>query len=108
MKLGAENRKEVIALATLGVIALITTGRMLWPTSAPLAPPSVSQSTSADTGRNATRRSSGKKAKKVTEARLDPTLDLDLLRQSEQIKYAGTARNIFVAGSMPVPCPSVA
>src|SRR5256885_10932183 len=76
---------------------------MLWPTSAPLAPPSVSQSTSADTGRIAARRSSGKRPKKTTEVRLDPTLDLDLLRQSEQIKYAGTARNIFVAGSMPVP-----
>src|SRR5438045_9449547 len=76
---------------------------MLWPTSAPLAPPSVSESTSADTGRNAIRRAPGKKAKKVTAARLDPTLELDLLRQSEQIKYAGTARNIFVAGSMPVP-----
>jgi hypothetical protein len=39
----------------------------------------------------------------VTEPRLDPTLDLDLLRQNEQIKYAGTARNIFMAGSMPTP-----
>jgi len=35
---------------------------------------------------------------KVTESRLDPTLDLDLLHQNEQIKYAGNGRNIFVAG----------
>ena len=34
------------------------------------------------------------------EPRLDPTLDLDMLNHSEQIKYAGNGRNIFVAGSV--------
>jgi hypothetical protein len=102
VKLGAENRKEVIALSVLVVIALITTGRMLWPSPAPIAPPTVSQATSSGTNRSTARRGSGKRASKTTEARLDPTLDLDLLRQSEQIKYAGNARNIFVAGSIPV------
>jgi hypothetical protein len=38
---------------------------------------------------------------KVSEPRLDPTLDLDLLRQSEEIKYAGKGRNIFIAGPPP-------
>ncbi len=38
----------------------------------------------------------------VGEPRLDPTLDLKLLSQSEEIKYGGNGRNIFVAGSVAV------
>lgn len=34
------------------------------------------------------------------EPRLDPTLDLNLLTQSEEIKYGGNGRNIFVKGSV--------
>jgi hypothetical protein len=41
----------------------------------------------------------------VAEPRLDPTLDLKLLSQSEEIKYAGNGRNIFVVGSVPIEPP---
>jgi len=102
MKLGAENRTKVIAAAALGAIALFTTGRMLWPSSPAPAPAPAQASTPAGVPpRPAARRTPGGKPLRMAEARLDPTLDLDLLRQSEQMKYAGSGRNIFVAGSMP-------
>ena len=91
----------MIALAVLGVIAAITTTSMFWPSSAPPAP-AAPQSTSTNSPKTSGRRTASGKFIKATEPRLDPTLDLDLLRQSEQIKYAGNARNIFVAGS-PIP-----
>ena len=100
MKLGVENRKELIALAVLGVIAAITTTSMFWP-SAPLPAPVAPQAASANSKGAAVRRTASGKFVRASEPRLDPTLDLDLLRQSEEIKYAGNARNIFVAGSTP-------
>ncbi len=102
MKLGVENKKEVIALVVLGVVALGTLGSALWP-SASAPPPIAPQASLATPGKTPMRRTASGKFVKAGEPRLDPTLDLDLLRQSEQIKYAGTARNIFMAGSMPVP-----
>lgn len=100
MELGTKNRKEVIALIVLGVIGAITTARWLIPSSGP-APAAAPQTVSANAAKPAMRRNASGKLVKVVEPRLDPTLDLDLLRQTEQIKYAGTARNIFMPGSEP-------
>ena len=106
MKLGSENRKEVIAAVVLGLIALFTMTRMFWSSTPTVAPiPSQVQTIAGAPERPAARRTSGGKAVKVVEPRLDPTLDLDLLQQSEQIKYAGNGRNIFIAGSEPIPTP---
>ena len=104
MKLGTENRKQVITLAVLGSIALLVAVHDFWPSSGPAAPASTTSSTG--TARPATRRTASGKLVPVVEPRLDPTLDLNLLAQSEEIKYAGNGRNIFVAGSVatiPVP-----
>jgi hypothetical protein len=102
VELGTKNRKEVIALVVLGLVGSITTARMFLSSSVP-APVAGQQIASANTAKPALRRTASGRFVKVTEPRLDPTLDLDLLRQNEQIKYAGTARNIFMAGSMPTP-----
>jgi hypothetical protein len=104
VKLGTENRKQVITLAVLGSIALLVAVHEFWPSSGPAAPASTTSSTG--TARPATRRTASGKLVPVVEPRLDPTLDLNLLTQSEEIKYAGNGRNIFVAGSVatiPVP-----
>lgn len=97
MKLGTENRKQLIWLGVLVAIALVSLGREFWPSS-PTAPPAAS--TSAAPAKPVMRRTASGKMVAVVAPRLDPTLDLNLLRQSEGIKYAGNGRNIFVAGSV--------
>jgi hypothetical protein len=85
----------------LGVIALAMLGRALWPAS-PETAPAVAQTASSSTAtRSGVRRTASGKVVPAVEPRLDPTLDLNLLSQSEDIKYAGNGRNIFVAGSVP-------
>ena len=100
MKLGIENRKQVIVLATLGAAVLLLLGYEFWPSS-PSAKPAAKPSNSA-AAKPAMRRTASGKMVPVVEPRLDPTLDLNLLRQSEEIKYAGNGRNIFVVGSVAV------
>lgn len=103
MKLGAENRTKVIAATSLGVVLLIVIvtqfggffGGMSSTAASPAVPrpmdPAMGASPSA---RNPARtRTSGKKD---TIARsMDPSLRLDLLKESEDTKYEGAGRNIF-------------
>jgi hypothetical protein len=98
VKLGIENRNEVIALAVLGTIAVAMMAYEFWPSSTSTA---TSSQTSASAAKPGTRRTASGKTVPVVEPRLDPTLDLRLLSLSEEIKYAGNGRNIFVAGSVP-------
>jgi hypothetical protein len=97
LKLGTENRKQVITLAVLGVFAIGILGYEFWPAST-TAP--VKVATTAAPAKPATRRTASGKIVPVVEPRLDPTLDLSRLSQSEAIKYEGNGRNIFVAGSV--------
>jgi hypothetical protein len=100
VKLGIENRKQLIWLAVLGGIALLALGRQFWPSSPTASPESAP--TSATASKPGVRRTASGRLVPVIEPRLDPTLDLNLLGKSEEIKYAGNGRNIFVAGSVAV------
>lgn len=100
MKLGIENRKQVIWLAGLGGIALLMLTRVLWPSLPATAP--VTEPTASTAARAGVRRTASGKKVPAAEPRLDPTLDFKLLSQSEDMKYAGNGRNIFVAGSVPI------
>jgi len=79
VELGIKNRTQVIALAVLGVVALVMVGRALWPSATP-ATTASSQASSGGAGKPALRRTASGKFVKVSEPRLDPTLDLDLLQ----------------------------
>jgi hypothetical protein len=98
LKIGVENRKQLITLSVLGAIALSMLAYEFWPASSTSAP--ATTETAAKTAKPAMRRSSSGKLIPVAPQRLDPTLDLNLLSQSEEIKYEGNGRNIFVAGSV--------
>jgi hypothetical protein len=99
VKLGTENRKQLIALAVLGGIALLSLAYQFWPASTETASAPAQAAPAA--ARPPMRRLPSGKMVPIAEPRLDPTLDLNLLAQSEDIKYAGNGRNIFVAGSLP-------
>jgi hypothetical protein len=100
VKLGTENRKQIIALAVLGGILVLTTTYALWPSSSGASTPAPSAASSSAPAKPIMRRTSSGKMVPVMEPRLDPTLDLKLLAQSEEIKYSGNGRNIFVPGSV--------
>ncbi len=95
MKLGAENRKEVIVMAVLLVIAvplvLYTFKDALWGNNAAAAPsePSAALQMKAS-GTMAVQDSS------------DPRLRIDILEASRQVKYE-TGRNIFAKEAPVIP-----
>jgi hypothetical protein len=113
VRLGIENRKQVIVAATLGVVALLIISYWFMPSSSTIAS-TTSATTATDprtlpnAARPAAHRGSGSTSgKKEHPAQsLDPTLHLQQLASAEQIKYEGSGRNIFVSQPDPViPTP---
>ena len=105
MKLGTENRKQMIAAAVLGVLLLLIAAYEFTSFSstnastatAPLAnlPTPTASSSARPAGRRGSVTTPGKNA--PAPQNLDPTLHLDQLALTEQIKYEGSGRNIFIA-----------
>jgi hypothetical protein len=103
VQIGTENRKKVIWASVLGGLALILVAYQLL--SSMSAPVTAAQPTPAAAGtKPRTRLDRTGHERLVGEERLDPTLDLRRLAETEQTKYTGSGRNIFVA-QVDIPKP---
>ena len=110
MELGAKNRKKTMWAIVLGVLAVAVVAYEFSPSSSSnfSAPGAATPSSvSGLPARPMPHRASGPGTSKKSHAanNLDPTLRLDLLASSEQIKYAGSGRNIFVSQAQDIPQP---
>jgi hypothetical protein len=108
VKLGTENRKTVILAIVLGVVALLTVVYEFMPSSSTNASTAAGISTVPLGGppHPSAHRGSGPAGKKEpAQQSLDPTLHLQQLAATEQIKYEGSGRNIFIAQAEDVVIP---
>ena len=110
MKLGTENRKQIIVASVLGVILLLTLAYEFMPSSSTIAS-TAPAATSTDplalpAARPAPRHGSAPVKKERPGQSLDPTLQLKLLAATEAIKYEGSGRNIFISQAEAVVIPT--
>jgi hypothetical protein len=114
VKLGIENRKQVIWAGALGVVALLIVAYQFMPSSSTIAststattaldPPALPASAARPAARHGSGSTSAKKERPPQS--LDPTLHLQQLASAEQIQYEGSGRNIFISQPDPViPTP---
>jgi hypothetical protein len=103
VKVGAEDKKKLIIAVILMVAALALIGKFLFDSDG--SGPAGSQASSAP-GSSAASRAKGRGKKLMAGARsLDPELRYDWLRASEDTKYQGNGRNIFLAQEVFIPKP---
>jgi hypothetical protein len=117
MKVGAENRNKLVAAIVLMSLAVVLLARMLFSSGpSPVPTPAVATSnlpaTPVARTRVVSRRTGGARAssRKLAAAphSIDPTLRYDWLNASEQTKYEGNGRNIFLAqAEIPQPAAPV-
>lgn len=117
MKLGAENRNKVIAAGSLIAVAVVLMAMQFsgvlgtgsssaaTPGSATLAE-NISPARPLRTLAQSKNKTPGKKDRNAAQS-LDPTLQTDLLKISEETKYQGSGRNIFKVFVEPPPQPIV-
>ena len=109
MKLGTENRRNTILAGVLGTVAVLAVVYQFIPSSSTIAStgtasPAPVTSPLSTLPHPAAHRASGSGSAKKERApqSLDPTLHLEQLAATEQIKYEGSGRNIFVSQADPV------
>jgi hypothetical protein len=105
VKVGAENRNKLIAAIVLMGLAIVLLARMLFSSGPSPVTPSATTSSAVTTPATRTRvvprgtgrgRASGRKLIAAPHS-IDPTLRYDWLNASENTKYEGNGRNIFLA-----------
>lgn len=113
MKVGTENRKQLIAAGVLGALLLLVAGYEFTTfsstsasTAAPVAATPSSLVIPSSSSRAAAHHGSTPAKKGPAPQSLDPTLHLDQLAATEQIKYEGSGRNIFVAQAADTVIPT--
>jgi hypothetical protein len=104
MQLGLENKRQVYIVVALFAVIAFLGGRQIYKMFAAPAPTPrpVPTAAVAHPAAGVTSTPAGPEAEKLTNANIDPTLHFEKLAQSEDIRYAGTGRNIFSADSAPI------
>jgi len=106
VQLGFENKKKIIWAAALGVVAVLVFAYEFIPmTTESTTPGTSAQAAGPPLLHTPTPRAKTKPAKKPKVENLDPTLKLNLLAASEQTRYEGNGRNIFVSQAEEIPIP---
>jgi hypothetical protein len=100
MRLGTENKRQVVLVIVLFAFIFIYGGVQVYKSFFASAPAVRTQPAAAS--RTTAPSSTAPEAQKLTNAGIDPTLHFEKLAQSEDVRYAGTGRNIFSASSVPV------
>ncbi len=106
MPLGTENKRQVVLVVVLFAFIIVYGGvqvyKMFFAPSTPIRPVATPVSTSRSVATSSGSSADGPEAQKLSNAGIDPALHLEKLEQSENVRYAGTGRNIFSADSVPV------
>jgi hypothetical protein len=110
VKVGAENRTKLfvaLGLMLVAVVVLLFNLGSSSPKAATVVPPLAPLTTAAPARPAATGKNRGKKLSTAARS-LDPTLRYDWLKASEDTKYEGTGRNIFMTqAEIPQPIVTV-